>query len=162
MPSAQDRCPFCRIADGVAHARFVAGAPGWVAFFPERPATLGHTLIVPRLHTHDFWALAPDVARALAEAAWQLGPVVADAVSAAGMNLITSAGPAAEQTVEHVHLHLLPRHDGDTVTIWPEASPAWQAAELDECAARIRRAALLNVGADARTPRELGRGPFGR
>jgi len=47
-------CPFCGIAqDQDPDARIVASGPLWVAFFPPEPATVGHTLIIPRTHVTD-------------------------------------------------------------------------------------------------------------
>ena len=45
--------------------------------------------------------------------------------------------PAGWQTVPHVHLHVLPRHQGDGVElVWPRKEPPLE--QLRELAARIR------------------------
>lgn len=92
----------------------------WVAFFPPEPATLGHALIIPRMHVPDFWTADQDVTDAITRAAHHLGRVTQRTLAADGMNLITSAGTAAQQTVFHLHVHLVPRwHDDSFGTIWP-------------------------------------------
>ena len=137
----QQPCPFCRIADGEdSDVIRIAEANDWVAFFPPEPATPGHTLIIPRLHVPDFWALDPDLACTLTEAAKQIGKAVASALEPDGLNLITSAGAAAEQTVFHVHLHVVPRWRRDGFGhIWPKSHET-SAASLSSTANALRKA----------------------
>ncbi len=82
---------------------------------PDRfPVTPGHTLIVPRMsittwweatgaERNDIWALVDEV-KALLDA--QRRPD--------GYNVGFNAGAAAGQTVAHLHIHVIPRHHGDT------------------------------------------------
>lgn len=133
-------CPFCRIAAGHEHGAIVCATPGWLAFLPPEPATPGHTLVVPREHVADFWSLKPATAGELGRAARHVGRAILRALEPEGMNLITSAGTAAEQTVAHVHLHVLPRWADDAVApIWP-AKRAMPVEELRELAQRIAAA----------------------
>jgi histidine triad (HIT) family protein len=54
----------------------------------------------------------------------QVGRAVHEAVTPAGMNLISSSGGVAEQTVFHLHLHVVPRYEGDAIDpIWPPKTP---------------------------------------
>lgn len=57
------------------------------------------------------------------EAVVRLGNAVQSALNPEGMNLITSAGEAAEQTVFHLHLHVVPRWADDELDIWPPKKP---------------------------------------
>jgi histidine triad (HIT) family protein len=114
-------CPFCAIARGVDRGpEIVAQGVDWLAFFPDAPATPGHTLVIPRTHVSHLWAASPDLAAALIEGVLQVGRAVRAVVNPEGMNLISSAGSAAEQTVPHLHLHVVPRwHDDNIDEIWP-------------------------------------------
>jgi histidine triad (HIT) family protein len=139
MPTTSPDCPFCRIARGLDRScEVVADGAHWVAFFPPEPATLGHTLIIPRDHESDFWSLQSDLAAELALVAQRLGRAIAAALEPNGMNLITSAGRAAEQSVFHAHLHLLPRIDADRIEIWPDRQQQFSPALLTDSAALIR------------------------
>lgn len=126
-------CPFCRIIDGSdADAQIVGEGEGWVAFFPLHPATRGHTLVVPRAHVRDFWEAGSAVTTDLAIACVAVGRALKDALEPEGMNLITSAGDAAEQTVFHLHLHVVPRWQGDAIdSIWPPDSESSEIASAD-------------------------------
>jgi len=97
---------------------------GAIAFLPLHPATAGHTLVVPRVHVPDFLALDDDLGASMSRAVLAVAHAVRDAMQPDGMNLITSSGTAAQQTVFHLHVHVLPRYDGDRVgDIWPPPEP---------------------------------------
>jgi len=134
-------CDFCAIARGEdAAAEVVCDGDGWVAFFPHEPATPGHTLVIPRDHVEDLWAASPAAARELMEAAIKVGRAIQAALEPDGLNLITSAGAAAEQTVRHLHLHVVPRWEDDGFgRIWPPQKPMRRELKRD-VAAQIRAA----------------------
>jgi histidine triad (HIT) family protein len=131
-------CDFCRIARGLdSTPHLICSEPSWVAFFPDEPATPGHTLVIPRTHVLDFWDASPELAGDLAVAVRRIGIAITRALSPEGMNLITSAGDVAEQSVYHAHLHVLPRWRGDQIhPIWPAAAQA--EVPLGDLATRIR------------------------
>lgn len=94
----------------------------WLAFFPRDPATPGHTLVIPRTHVEDVWFLDAELGSELMAAVVRVGNAIRQAISPAGMNLISSSGEAAEQTVYHLHFHVLPRYPDDGIDIWPPKS----------------------------------------
>jgi histidine triad (HIT) family protein len=121
MPTSVPECPFCRIiqADDPG-ARQVYRDADVVAFFPTDPATLGHTLVVPRQHIVDIWALDEWTASRLTHVTLTLANVIRKALQPEGLNVIQSNGEAATQTVHHLHVHLVPRWAGDAIgPIWP-------------------------------------------
>lgn len=137
-------CPFCAIASGRdPSAHVVAQGPEWVAFFPLEPATAGHTLVIPRTHMADVWSAPSDLAGPLMRAVMQVGQAVRSELEPQGMNLISSAGGAAEQTVFHLHLHLVPRWEGDGFArIWPDHGIE---EDLGKLAQRIQAAYAAQV-----------------
>lgn len=138
---APNDCPFCRIIEGSdPEAQVVGEGETWVAFFPLQPATRGHTLVVPRVHISDFWHADQRTAANLAAACVDIGRALQAVLAPEGMNLITSAGEVAEQTVFHLHFHVVPRWRDDGIDpIWPSSSdePERASAALAEA---VRRA----------------------
>lgn len=112
--SAKDQCPFCRkIRQGRdRHGKVADEGSGVVSFDPLGPVTPGHRLFVPRVHVtaagHNPGAAASAFASA---AAYAVKHGIRE------YNLIQSNGPAASQTVPHVHVHLVPRRDGDGLAL---------------------------------------------
>lgn len=141
LTSDSAACQFCAIARGDdASAEVVCAGEHWVAFFPHEPATPGHTLITPRQHVEDLWAASPVTGGELMQAAIEVGRAIAAALEPDGLNLISSAGAAAEQTVPHLHLHVVPRWEDDGFgRIWPPQAPMRRELKRD-VAARIRAA----------------------
>ncbi|SNT50194.1 HIT domain-containing protein [Rhodococcoides kyotonense] len=134
-------CAFCEIVAGNdPNVREVYRDDRVVAFFPLEPATRGHTLIVPHRHVPDVWGLKSSETAALSESAISIAHALRGALSPDGLNLIQSNGHAATQTVPHVHVHVVPRWDGDRMpALWPTGSTE-SASSLDSAARAIREA----------------------
>lgn len=108
--SAGSGCPLCRrIADGDLLGESALA----VAFLDAFPVNPGHVLVVPRRHVASLFALSDEEQRAV----WELLPVARRAIeqghAPAGYNVGVNVGAAAGQTVDHAHVHLIPRYEGD-------------------------------------------------
>lgn len=134
-------CPFCEIIQrDEPDVREVYRDEHVVAFFPTEPAVLGHTMIVPRDHVPDIWGLDERTAGHLARATVRLAEAVRVAVQPEGLNVIQSNGAAATQTVLHLHVHLIPRWDGDAMgPIWPGETD-YSEEDKDAALGRLRSA----------------------
>lgn len=105
---------FCEIAAGQAPASLVLDRGEILAFMDIHPWRPGHLLVVPRRHAVRVGDLTGEVAAAL----WSVGIELAAALRASNLgcddvHLLVNDGPAAAQTVPHVHLHVVPRARGD-------------------------------------------------
>ncbi len=133
-------CAFCRIVGQQEEATVVFEDAACIAFFPRHPASVGHTLVVPKVHVRDFLELDERTGSGLVNATVHVGRAIREALNPEGMNAITSAGSAATQTVFHLHVHLVPRWEGDKIgRIWPPAQP-WIEAMEGEVAQLVRAA----------------------
>ncbi len=103
-------CPFCELLGAEAPERRLGSA---VALADGFPVSAGHTLVLPVRHVPDFFALSAeeqgDIWRLVAEVRRDLGR----RLSPDGFNVGLNAGRAAGQTVEHAHVHVIPRFVGD-------------------------------------------------
>jgi histidine triad (HIT) family protein len=136
-------CAFCDIIRGEAPASVVYTDDRVMAFMDIQPVNPGHLLIVPRAH-------APDMAgvdAALGGHLFQVGMRLAAAlrrsgVRCEGVDFFLADGEAAGQEVLHVHLHVLPRYQGDGFgfRFGPDYHRRPQRSRLDELAVQIRQA----------------------
>jgi histidine triad (HIT) family protein len=100
-------CLFCKIVGGEIPADTVHETDTTVAFRHLEPQAPTHVLVVPRTHQPNAAALAaaePDVLVDLVDAA---AAVAEQEGLGDGYRLVLNTGPAAHQTVLHVHLHVL-------------------------------------------------------
>lgn len=130
MPDNAD-CLFCKIIAGEIPASIVAEDDRTVAFMDIAPATRGHMLVVPRAHSTDLHDAAEADVVAVHLMARQMAARLVQRLDADGVNILQSNGPAAWQTVFHLHVHVIPRYAGDPLRLpWePRAGDQAQIAE---------------------------------
>lgn len=104
-------CVFCKIVAREEPAEVVERWGAGVAIAPLAPVVDGHLLVIPNDHVADFTTDSE-----VAELAMYYASGLARALGGE-WNLITSAGPAATQTVFHLHVHLIPRRPGDGLVL---------------------------------------------
>jgi histidine triad (HIT) family protein len=140
-------CEFCQIIRGEQPARIVGETSDTLAFFPLKPVCLGHTLVIPKTHVSDLWSADDSLSASLIRTVIRIGRAINQALQPDGMNVISSAGEAASQTIFHLHLHVVPRWAADRIgNIWPPSEP-WSGEMKDETAALIRDAyAAISAG----------------
>jgi histidine triad (HIT) family protein len=107
-------CIFCAIAAGTAPSYLTYEDDAAVAFLDLAPLRQGHTLVIPRRHVPD--VMSDGGAQALSD----VGPAIhhvsrrlMEVFNADGINLLQANRAAAGQVVFHLHVHLVPRHEGD-------------------------------------------------
>jgi histidine triad (HIT) family protein len=110
-------CVFCAIAAGEGPAIRIYEDDGYLAILDIRPFTRGHTLVIPKRHSTD---LTDTPAQTLADMV-TIGQRIAKAARATELadatNIGINDGRAAFQTVLHIHLHVLPRRNGDKLSV---------------------------------------------
>lgn len=109
--SSDDGCPFCR------RIRFrrdlLSECDACVAFYDTTPLNPGHVLIIPKRHEPDFLALSPEECGAIVRMAQDIRAQIAEQLHPDGFNLGANVRTAGGQTIDHAHLHLIPRYLGD-------------------------------------------------
>lgn len=103
-------CPFCS-KDTLD--RTVARNTLAFAIHDAFPVSPGHTLVIPNRHVQDYFALSEEEQRACWSLLNEVKLKLDEELHPDGWNIGINAGPAAGQTVMHVHLHLIPRYTGD-------------------------------------------------
>ena len=107
-------CIFCQIVNGKAPVSVVYQDEHAMAFMDLFPMNTGHVLVIPRVHAVHIRELEPGLRSHL----FEITHAVVLAQRAAGIpcdgnNVFINDGPAANQHVPHVHIHSLPRSQGD-------------------------------------------------
>jgi diadenosine tetraphosphate (Ap4A) HIT family hydrolase len=107
--SPDSPCPFCQLPpDRVIEENSLA-----VAIADGYPVTPGHTLVIVRRHTADFFDLSPHEQAAVFDLLARMRRRLESDSQPAGFNIGINVGTAAGQTIMHAHVHLIPRYPGD-------------------------------------------------
>ena len=114
---ADPDCIFCKIVAGELPARIVEEDERTIAFMDIAPATRGHVLVIPRAHSRDLFEADAEDVRAIAATAQRVAGRMRERLGADGVNLLNSSGPAAWQTVFHLHMHVIPRYRDDPLRL---------------------------------------------
>ncbi len=151
MARAADRygddmsCVFCAIVAGQAPAIRIYEDDGYLAFLDIRPFARGHTLVVPKQHSADLTDTAPETLAGMVTIGQRIAKAARATELADATNIGINDGRAAFQTVFHVHLHMLPRRNGDKLSV---AKGLLLRRDPDrEATGRILRDALAQLGA---------------
>ena len=110
-----------------------------IALRDAYPISPGHTLIVPRRHVGSFFEATADERTALLALLDEAKHGLDIEFAPASYNIGINDGPAAGQTVAHLHVHLIPRYDGDCADprggvrwIVPDKADYWSARDRDD------------------------------
>lgn len=101
-------CLFCKDAKGVSLKNELAySARDSYAVSP------GHTVVVPKRHVAEFFDLTQDEVVACMELINEEKELIDEEFNPDGYNIGVNIGPAAGQSILHVHIHIIPRYEGD-------------------------------------------------
>jgi len=132
-------CVFCRIVADTRQCTMIAEDESTLAFMDIHPANDGHCLVIPKAHFATIFDIPPNAFAEVGRMVARVAVAVRDALGPSGLSLVQANGAAANQTVGHLHVHVLPRRDGDALMLnWPRTGDA-DPVRIAELAGRIRR-----------------------
>ena len=110
-------CVFCDIVAGEAPAIRIFEDDEYLAILDVRPFTRGHTLVLPKRHTVDLTDTPPETLAEMVAIGQRIGRAARESeLGADGNNIVINDGHAAFQSIFHIHLHVLPRRNGDKLS----------------------------------------------
>ncbi len=115
--SNESDCIFCKIVAGDIPCFKLHEDEDSIAFMDINPVNPGHALIVHKAHHRDLFEIPADNIAAVTLTAQRISRAVQATLEPAGMNLLQCNGPAAKQSVMHFHMHVIPRHMADGLTM---------------------------------------------
>ena len=108
-----------------------------LAFLDIMPRSEGHTLVITKEKARDLFDVSPQALARLMAVVQKLAPKIKDAVGAEGVLIQQFNGAAAGQTVFHLHVHIVPRKEGEPLK--PHAGKMEDQAKLAATAEKIRK-----------------------
>jgi diadenosine tetraphosphate (Ap4A) HIT family hydrolase len=102
-------CPFCTLPS----ERIVDSNEYGIAIRDGFPISNGHTLIIPKRHVGSFFETTQEEKLALLDLLEKAKSILKKELNPPSFNIGINDGKEAGQTVPHLHIHLIPRYEGD-------------------------------------------------
>ena len=132
-----EECIFCKLAGGQIPTNSIYEDDDFKVIMDLSPASKGHCIILPKTHAKNLLELPDEYCEKILLVAKKCCKVLKEVLHCDGINVLQNNGEVAGQTVFHLHIHLIPRYEGDNVHIkWVEHKDE---TNLEELAAEIRK-----------------------
>jgi len=102
------------------------------AFLDINPTSKGHTLVIPKKNYIDIFEIPERELKALAISIKKVSIILKEKLNAKGVNILNASGKVAQQSVFHLHFHILPRYEGDGLNMWPEGKDKNDISKIHE------------------------------
>lgn len=103
---------FAKILRGEIPCHKVYEDESVIAFMDVMPQAPGHTLVVPKAASRNLLDADPEALAKLLPAVQKLARAVKKAFAADGVSIFQYNEAAGGQSVFHLHIHVVPRHEG--------------------------------------------------
>jgi len=110
-------CIFCEIIEGHLPAFVIYEDEHYLAILDRFPIAKGHVLIIAKRHAPNIYSLSAEEAANLMPLVQKIASLLNSKLKPDGLNVLQNNGKAAGQVVDHFHLHLIPRYEGDNIVI---------------------------------------------
>ncbi len=123
-------CIFCKIARGEIPSKTIYEDEKFRVILDLGPIARGHALILPKEHSANIYELPDETAAAVFVYEKKKAGIMKEKLKCDGLNLMQNNGETAGQTVNHFHLHVIPRYEGDGQQIgWVHNEPTQEELE---------------------------------
>jgi len=137
--SPPGQCIFCRLVAGEIPSAKMYEDAHTIAFMDIGQVNPGHVLVASKRHAATLLDATPEEAAAVMHTAHRVARAIQAVFDPPGLMLLQANGAVAGQTVGHLHMHVVPRHEADGITFtWPRKEPP--TAVLAGHAERLRAA----------------------
>jgi histidine triad (HIT) family protein len=133
-----ESCIFCKIVQKKAPSSILYEDNSVLVFLDIRPLNMGHTLVIPKNHYVDIFDIPEKELSQVHKIAKKVAYAIKKSTDADGISIIQQNGKAAGQDIFHLHVHVVPRFEGQKLPPFSELKEV-DRARLDEMAAKIRK-----------------------
>lgn len=111
-------CIFCRIVKEEIPCHQIYEDDLVKVFLDVNPVADGHTLVIPKTHYMNIFDVPEKLASHINVICKRMALLCQDKLGAEGVNVLNASGESAQQTVFHLHYHVVPRFKGDKLDLW--------------------------------------------
>lgn len=106
-------CLFCKIAEKTIPSEVIYEDDSVLAFLDIHPLSPGHTLIVPKVHSENILDLPDEEAAKAFVSVKKVTALLSEKLKPKGFTIGINHGRIGGQLVDHLHIHVIPRFEGD-------------------------------------------------
>lgn len=111
-------CIFCKIVKGAIPCYKIYENDFTIAFLDPAKDTDGHIIVIPKKHCENVLDCDNTTLNELMKTVKLISNHLVDNCGYAGVNLLNASGKAAQQSIHHFHIHIIPRKDNDNIDAW--------------------------------------------
>lgn len=106
-------CLFCRIVKKEIAAEILYENEDTIAFLDVHPRAPGHTMVIPKDHAENIINLENAKILPTFLTVKKVTDILLKALKPRGFTIGVNHGKISGQTIDHLHIHIIPRFDGD-------------------------------------------------
>lgn len=111
-------CIFCKIARNEMESLILYKNDFITIFMDINPVSHGHVLVIPNKHFENMNDVEDQYLIEVVRKSKQMGLFLENTLGATGFNVLVANGRSAQQSVFHLHFHIIPRYEDDSVNLW--------------------------------------------
>lgn len=132
----EENCIFCKIIRGELPCYKVYENEKCLAFLDVSKDYYAHILVIPKKHFENILDVPSDELKQVIEIVQKISKHLCTNCGFDGVNIINSSGESAEQSVFHLHFHIIPRIKGNKLHLYPTRKA--QDFDLEEICNKIK------------------------
>jgi histidine triad (HIT) family protein len=113
-----DNCVFCKIINNELPKTVIYEDDIVLAIVPKKKVSQGHTLLIPKVHSENILDVDKEIFAHFSKILNELSIKLVKDNKATGINILNANGKDAQQSVMHLHFHLVPRYPDDGLDMW--------------------------------------------
>lgn len=113
-------CIFCQIINGKKALKIYEDKKT-VCLLDINPISRGHCLIIPKKHFKNIFDISEEYLRDVISTSKKVSEILKKKLNATGVNILHASGKSAQQSVFHLHMHIVPRYKDDGLDTWPKS-----------------------------------------
>ncbi len=130
-----ENCIFCKIIKKELPCHKIYENENVIAFLDLNPVVKAHTLVVPKKHFTNVLDCEEDYLFEIMKVVKKISNHYKTKLNCQGINILNASGKAAQQSVFHLHFHILPRYDDDQINVFPKTN--YQKEDLEKLSSSL-------------------------
>ena len=111
-------CIFCKIANKETPCFGVYEDSLVKVFLDTNPVSEGHLLVIPKEHYRDIFETPDRILGRINQVCKKMALLFKEKLNVDGVNIVNASGAQAQQSVFHLHYHVIPRYNNDNLNLW--------------------------------------------